>query len=615
MKEKLRNCFLLAAMILMVGFLSGITVKAGYTEGYDYQSGDYGYVILEDGTVSITKYLGAGGDVIIPSVLDGRIVSEIGEYPRASTGAFEECQTITSVVIPGTVKRIEEAFTGCTNLKKVTMECGVETIERGFEYCSSLTDITLPGEVEINSGTFSATGNIKTITIAEGSQNVNHSIRYILYPSLNEADSSYDSLTTINIPDSVITMEDNIFQRCTALTTVNLSNNLINIGEWQFAYCELLNGISLPDSLTTIEVSAFDRTGLTEITIPDSVISIEGAAFRECLQLNSVTLGNGIRSIGVEAFYGCSMLKSVTIPKNVTSIGRGAFGYFFYGTSDVEEYGAFTIYGYTGSAAQDYATETRIPFVALDSDSMQNSSGSQSGSGSSTQDISGGNTGSSNSSYTGDIRRTAGSGAFRATYTTTGPDTAEYSFPAVASGVTEIVIPDTVTINGRNYKVTYVGSDAFAGNTTITKVSIGNNVQTIRSGAFAECTNLKKITGGKSLTYIYERAFENCAKLKKVNLTSKSLISIGDYAFRKCTSLKSFTAKSKKLISIGKQVFAGDKKLKKVTLSTKKLKKAKVGAKAFKGIAKKCVFKVPAKKAAVYKKIFKARGAKKAVVK
>ena len=615
MKEKLRNGFLLAALALMVGFLPGITVKAGYEEGYDYQYGDYGYVILDDRTVSITKYLGAGGDVIIPSELGGRIVSEIGEYPRASTGAFEECQTITSVVIPGTVKRIEEAFTGCTNLKKVTMECGVETIERGFEYCSSLTDITLPGEVEINPGTFSATGNIKTITIAEGSQNVNHSIKYILYPSLYGADSSYDSLTTINIPDSVITMEDNIFQRCTALTTVNLSNNLTNIGEWQFAYCELLKSISLPDTLTKIEVSAFGSTGLTEITIPDSVTSIENSAFHECLQLSSVTFGNGIRSIGVEAFYGCSMLKSVTIPKNVTSIERGAFGYFFYGTSDVEEYGAFTIYGYTGSAAQDYAAETKIPFVALDSDSVQGNSGTQSGSGSSTQKTPGGGTGNSGFSYTGDVRRTAGSGASRATYTTTGPDTAEYSFPAVASNVTEIVIPDTVIINGRRYKVTYVGSNAFAGNTTITKVSIGNNVQTIRSGAFAGCTNLKKITGGKSLTYIYERAFENCAKLKKVNLTSKSLIYIRNYAFRKCTSLKSFTSKSKKLTSIGEQAFAGDKKLKKIILSTKKLKKANVGKKAFKGIAKKCVFKVPAKKAGAYKKIFKARGAKKAIVK
>ena len=382
------------------------------------------------------------------------------------------------------------------------------------------------------------------------------------------------------------------------------------------AYLGSGGNISIPSTVSdetgrTYTVSAIEGRSMsyystfrscTSITIPDSVATIGENAFYHCTNLTSVTLGNGLKTIGDYAFYDCTALKSITVPKSVTSIGDYALGYILYEDSDGKGPGqmnGFMIYGYSNSAAWTYANENDISFTSLDGG--QNFEGNYG-----VRD---------ENTYTGDVRVTAGSGASRATYTTTGPDTAEYSFPAVASGVTEIVIPDTVTINGRSYKVTYIGSSAFAGNTTITKVSIGNNVQTIRSSAFAGCTNLKKVTGGKNLTYIYDRAFENCTKLKKVNLTSKSLIYIRNYAFRKCTSLKSFTSKSKKLTSIGEQAFAGDKKLKKITLSTKKLKKANVGKKAFKGIAKKCVFKVPAKKAGAYKKIFKARGAKKAIVK
>lgn len=435
MKEKLRNCFLLAAMILMVGFISGVTANAAETYR-DAATNEYSYQILQDGTASITAYLGNSTNITIPSF--------------------------------------------------VTDEGG------------------------------------KTYRV----------------PRIEGSSSSYYST----------------FRTCVS------------------------------------------------ITIPDSVVSIGDNAFYYCTRLTSVSLKNGLQSIGEWAFYGCDSLKSIAIPKSVTSIGTEALGYIIYEDEDGKgpaQMNGFMIYGYSNSAAWTYANKNDISFTSLDGG--QNFEGNYG-----VRD---------ENTYTGDVRVTAGSGASRATYTTTGPDTAEYSFPAVASGVTEIVIPDTVTINGRSYKVTYIGSSAFAGNTTITKVSIGNNVQTIRSSAFAGCTNLKKVTGGKNLTYIYDRAFENCTKLKKVNLTSKSLIYIRNYAFRKCTSLKSFTSKSKKLTSIGEQAFAGDKKLKKITLSTKKLKKANVGKKAFKGIAKKCVFKVPAKKAGAYKKIFKARGAKKAIVK
>ena len=48
----------------------------------------------QDGKITITNYTGDGGKVVIPSEIDGKPVTEIGN------GAFYGCTSLTSVVIP-----------------------------------------------------------------------------------------------------------------------------------------------------------------------------------------------------------------------------------------------------------------------------------------------------------------------------------------------------------------------------------------------------------------------------------------------------------------------------------------------------------------------------------
>ena len=61
-----------------------------------------------------------------------------------------------------------------------------------------------------------------------------------------------------------------------------------------------------------------------------------------------------------------------------------------------------------------------------------------------------------------------------------------------ASG--NVSIPEAVTHNGVEYKVTEIGAGAFQNNTGLTDVSIPASITSIGSNAFAGCTNLKSIT-------------------------------------------------------------------------------------------------------------------------
>ena len=63
-----------------------------------------------------------------------------------------------------------------------------------------------------------------------------------------------------------------------------------------------------------------------------------------------------------------------------------------------------------------------------------------------------------------------------------------------------------------------------------------------------------------------------------------------------------------RVVKIGKQAFANCKRLKFITIKTLKLTMNSVGAKAFKGIYKKPVVKVPKNKKKAYKKLLKAKG-------
>jgi len=85
-------------------------------------------------------------------------------------------------------------------------------------------------------------------------------------------------------------------------------------------YSKLTN-LVIPNTVTSIEGDVFyGCKGLTSVTIGNSVKSIGSYAFYGCIGLTSMVIGNNVTSIGSSAFRNCSSLVNVTIPDSVTSI-------------------------------------------------------------------------------------------------------------------------------------------------------------------------------------------------------------------------------------------------------------------------------------------------------
>src|ERR1035441_3822899 len=75
-----------------------------------------------------------------------------------------------------------------------------------------------------------------------------------------------------------------------------------SIGDFAFA-ASGLTSVTIPNSVISIGDDAFlDCAGLTSVAIPDSVTNIGEGAFTLCSGLASATLGSGVASIGDDAF-------------------------------------------------------------------------------------------------------------------------------------------------------------------------------------------------------------------------------------------------------------------------------------------------------------------------
>ena len=170
-----------------------------------------------------------------------------------------------------------------------------------------------------------------------------------------------DTLKTIVLPETLITIGSGVFKECNNLSSINLEDCvcLIEIGIQAFDGCSSLKEVTIPKSVESIKTYAFSNcSGLEKLTvesgnnvyhsegnciietatnrlvfgcknsiIPSYITSI-GNAFWGCSGLTGeLDLSNctNLTSIGVSAFNGCSGLTSISLPSSLKAIEGAAF--------------------------------------------------------------------------------------------------------------------------------------------------------------------------------------------------------------------------------------------------------------------------------------------------
>ena len=141
------------------------------------------------------------------------------------------------------------------------------------------------------------------------------------------SENLFNGLTSIEkiiIPENITAIEKQALSQ-TQISSITIPNSVISIGDYAFWHCLTLTSITIPNNVTSIGRGAFSGcSALTTISIPDGISKIEESMFSGCENLEFVSLPNSITSIGNGAFSGCKKL-DITIPENTISIGAGAF--------------------------------------------------------------------------------------------------------------------------------------------------------------------------------------------------------------------------------------------------------------------------------------------------
>lgn len=196
------------------------------------------------------------------------------------------------------------AFYDCTRLKSVVIPNSVISIcDGGFYRCTGLTSITIPDGVRIiGNSAFCDCVNITSITLPDSITNIGYAAFYSTkyFSAINSlGDELYIGNYLISVKES-ISGEYVVKEGTKAIA-----------GE-AFYKCKNITSVILPDSVISIEDRTFAScSNLTSITIPDSVTSIGDSAFMYCTSLISITIPNSITSIGEMAFYNCTSLDYV----------------------------------------------------------------------------------------------------------------------------------------------------------------------------------------------------------------------------------------------------------------------------------------------------------------
>ena len=318
-------------------------------------------VTLGTGLTSIGSYAfyncnGITGELIIPDA-----ITTIGD------GAFSGCNGLTgALIISDAVTSIGvSAFSDCSSLSSVTLGTGLTSIgESVFSNCVGLTGaLIIPNAVtSIGQYAFSGCSSLSSVTLGTGLTSIGldafgscYGLTAVYYTGdigqwcgisfsysgeqfganpLSTAHNLYinnDLVTDLSVPEGVTIIKPLTFCSAWCLTSLSIPNSVITISNYAFYGCSGLTGdLSFPSSVTTLGVGAFSYChGFTgSLIFGKNVNSIGDEAFLWCNGFTMVISENPTPpTAGYYPFSGMNLSIPVYVPFNTVSTYQSTAGW------------------------------------------------------------------------------------------------------------------------------------------------------------------------------------------------------------------------------------------------------------------------------------------------
>ena len=133
------------------------------------------------------------------------------------------------------------------------------------------------------------------------------------------------------IPEGVTTLINDAFTSYSSMTSVTLPSTLTSIGNNAFDGCTSLASIEFPSSLSVIGEVAFRNTPFTSVDIPSSITNIKRYAFNNCRSLTSVTVrATTPPTLGESAFDGTNANLVIYVPAESVEAYKAASNWSTY---------------------------------------------------------------------------------------------------------------------------------------------------------------------------------------------------------------------------------------------------------------------------------------------
>ena len=246
-----------------------------------------------------------------------------------SPGSLAMNNGLKEIVVPGTVKKMNQAFAYNVSVEKVVFEEGVESIPPyTFIIASKLKSIVIPSTVkEISSKAFMYCTNLSNIENNSDEFKFIDGVLYdknitsiILYPGakqdevydipdgikrIEEGNLSNNYIRIINIPSSVVNISPYAFDNVSKLESINVDANNSNY--------EGVDGVLIDKTQKELLIYPINKKNI-DFVIPDGVTRINYSCFDDDMPIENITIPASITDIG--NFYRLKHLKNISLSQD-----------------------------------------------------------------------------------------------------------------------------------------------------------------------------------------------------------------------------------------------------------------------------------------------------------